>query len=341
MSKYRAALIGCSPGRGIAHGRAFVDNPDKFDLVAICDKDKERLDAVSAELTEAKPYADAEEMMSAEKPDILCFSTLPQIRYELIELGIRHGVKLIAYEKPMAADLPEARKIYDACREAGVKTVVSHQHKYDKHWCKVKDLAQSGEIGDVHSIHASAKGWMLHWATHLVDYTMFVNGPHKAKWVMGHIHGTGKGKDNHPSPDQFLAVCEFENGVRATIECGEFSPTLPPGDNSFWMDSGLTAYGSEGYARVVAGGGWWAVTKSGQGMIEGKVETDWRDDQKRYVRQIADWLDDEKNVHPCNAEVTYHGFEIVMGACISALDNRKVDLPIREIGPVTARFVEL
>ena len=76
-------------------------------------------------------------------------------------------------------------------------------------------------------------------------------------------------------------------------------------------------------------------------MISGKVETDWRDDQKRYIGQIADWLDDEKNVHPCNGDVTYHGFEIVMGACISALDNRKVDLPIEEIRPVTPRFKKL
>ena len=49
MTKYRVGQIGCSPGRGKDHARAFTDNADRFDLVAICDRDEERLGKLSSE----------------------------------------------------------------------------------------------------------------------------------------------------------------------------------------------------------------------------------------------------------------------------------------------------
>ena len=33
-------------------------------------------------------------------------------------------------------------------------------------------------------------------------------------------------------------------------------------------------------------------------------------------------------LHPCNGEVTYHGFQAAMAICASSLDHRRVDLPI-------------
>jgi hypothetical protein len=50
---------------------------------------------------------------------------------------------------------------------------------------------------------------------------------------------------------------------------------------------------------------------------------------------LADWLDDEADcssptkVHPCNVNSAYHGYEILEGMCLSALDNVRVDLPLR------------
>ena len=332
-NRHKVAVVGCGP-RGRDHAKAFSENADRFDVVAVCDKDAERLQSVSVEVGVSKTYTDADEMLSKERPEVFCFATLPDVRLPLVEPGVKHGVRAIAYEKPMATSLAEAQQIRDLCRQAGVKTVVSHQHKYGDHWRKVKEIIDSGEIGKVHTIHATAKGWLLQYGTHLMDYMMFLNGGHKALWVVGHVQGRDKLSDTHPSPDYSMGQFEFENGVRGIMECGTLAPDLP-GDNSFWLNAGATVYGSEGYAQAIVGTGWRAVTKSSTGMISGEDCFDVAKDQPAYIRDLADWLDDPSKIHPCNGDVTHHGFEAVMGICLSALDRRMVALPIEATGDVS------
>lgn len=326
MSHHTVAIVGCGP-RGRSHAEAFLANPDRFDRVAVCDLDETRLQTVSSELGIENTYADADAMLAAEKPEVFCFCTLPHIRLPMIELGIKHGVKAIAYEKPMATSLAEAEQITTLCAKAGVKTVVSHQHKYGDHWQKAKEIADSGEIGDVHTIHVAAKGRLLEYATHLIDYMIFLNNGARVEWVVGHVHGGEKLGGTHPSPDYAMAQFGFDNGVRGLLDCGALAPDLP-GGNSFWLDAGATMYGSDGYAQAIVGSGWRALTKS-QGFISGKGGFNVDHDQPLYVRDLADWLDDETKVHPCNGDVTYHGFQAMMAICASALDHQRVELPMR------------
>ncbi len=336
MSRYSVALLGCGP-RGRDHAEAFLKNSDRFNLVALCDKDRERLQSVSSILNISKTYTNAEDMLSSEKPDVFCFATQPHVRFDLVELGVKHGVKAIAYEKPMATSLAEAQRIHDLCKEAQVKTIVSHQHKYGSHWRKVKELIDSGEIGKVHTIHATSKGWFLQYGTHLMDYMMWLNGKYRGLWVIGQVDGKGKLSDSHPSPDYIMGQIEFENGVRGIIECGTLAPDQP-GNNEFWLNAGATVYGSHGYAQVIVGSGWRAVTKSSSGLISGPGCFDVAKDQPLYIRDLADWLDDPAKIHPCNGEVTYHGFEILMGICLSSLERRKINLPLKTSEPIIERL---
>lgn len=336
MHKYSVVLAGCGP-RGQQHAKAFLKNSDRFNLVALCDKDSEKLQSLSSTLNIPKMYTNAEEMLSGEKPDVFCFATLPQVRFEMVELGVKHGVKAISYEKPMATSLAEAQRIRELCRKAGVKTIVSHQHKYGSHWQKVKELVDSGEIGKIHTIHATAKGWLLQYGTHLIDYMMFLNGGYRGLWVVGHVHGRGKLSDSHPSPDYAMGQIEFENGVRGIIECGTLAPDQP-GKNEFWLNAGATVYGSRGYAQVIVGSGWQAVTRSSSGLICGPGGFNVAKDQSPYIKDLADWLDNPIKIHPCNGEVTYHGFQILMGICLSSLEKRKINLPLKTSEPILERL---
>ena len=51
-------------------------------------------------------------------------------------------------------------------------------------------------------------------------------------------------------------------------------------------------------------------------------------DMPPYIQQMADWLDDDKQVHPCNFESAYKGFEIMMALCRSAAGGGQVALPL-------------
>ena len=81
------------------------------------------------------------------KPDVFCFCTPPGVRLPLIEIGIRSRAKLIAFEKPVALTSSEGLAIKQALDAAGVKAVVSHQHRYGEHYTKVKEIISSDEFG--------------------------------------------------------------------------------------------------------------------------------------------------------------------------------------------------
>ena len=274
-------------------------------------------------------------MLDAEKPDVFCFVTQPNVRLPLVELGLRHGVRAIAFEKPMATSLAEARRIRDLCDAAGVKFIVSHQQKYGRHWHEARETARRGEIGDVVRIHACSRAWLAQLGTHLVDYVLWFNGGCRATWVVGHVHGRKGLTDSHPSPDFVLGEIAFENGVRAFVEFGYLSPQRLA-DNKFWTDNTITLHGTHGYAWATTDGEWRAFTRLSGGEVVGAQLDFWPAQensllQAPYLRDLADWLDDESKAHPCNGDISYHGFEIMTGLCLSALDHRRIDLPLGEV----------
>jgi predicted dehydrogenase len=245
----------------------------------------------------------------------------------MIRQGVEHGARLIAYEKPMATSTQEAMEMQRLLRQAGVKSVVSHQHRYGEHFQKVKQIISSGAIGRVHTVYGTATGWMMHMMTHLLDYMRWFNDNAEPEWVVGQADGTGKFSDNHPSPDYISGMIQFSNGVRGIVECGEGAPDVPEVDN-WWGKCRIGAQGTEGFAEVLTKGGWRAVTRDSGGVISGPGQMDYAHDMPLYVQDIADWLDDPAQVHPCNGESAYRGFEIMMAFCRSVVARGKVRLPL-------------
>jgi predicted dehydrogenase len=335
MPKYRVAQVGAGH-RGVTHIEGFLRLPDRFELVGLCDLDAAKLKAVAAKYGIPRTWADAGAMLAATKPDVLCFVTQPNVRLPMVELGVSHRVRAIAFEKPMATSLKEARAIRDLCASSGTKAVVSHQQKYLTSMQKLKGILDAGQIGQVSVIRATCQAWMAQLGTHYMDYTLWINGGSRARWVVGHVHGRKCLADSHPSPDYILGEILFANGVRAYLECGYLSPSHM-GKDHFWVDDRLTVYGTHGYAWADTDGRWSALTRSSGGEVLAEAGEPWGVQEKTrlqplYLRDLADWLDDETKVHPCNVDISYHGYEILEGLCLSALDHTRVDLPLKTTG---------
>jgi predicted dehydrogenase len=327
---YTVAIAGLGR-RGIHHAQAFSGNP-RFEVVGLCDLDEERMQAAADQFGTAYTNTDAAQMLADTQADIFTFCTLPSVRLPLIRVGVEAGVKLIAFEKPMAMSTNEALAIMELLRGAGVKAVVSHQHRYGEHYKKVKEIIESGAIGRVHTIYGHATAWMLHLITHLIDYIRWYNDNADAEWVVGQAAGKEKFEDVHPSPDYIAGLIQFENGVRGIVECGEGAPDVPEVDY-WWRKCRVSAQGTEGFAEVLTGGGWRAITRDSGGMISGGGNMDYDHDMPPYVQQIADWLDDDEQLHPCNGESAFKGLEIMMAICRSVVQRGKVTLPLEPGDP--------
>ncbi len=331
MTTYRVAQVGAG-NRGTTHLRGFRGNADRFEVVALCDLDAAKLARVAGEFGIRRTYADAAAMLAETRPDVFCFVTPPAVRLPMVELGVGCGVRAIAFEKPMATSLGEARAIADLCASRGVKAVVSHQQKYLTSMQKLKALVDGGEVGRVETIHATCLPWLSHLGTHYMDYTLWINGGARARWVVGHVHGRRMLSDSHPSADYVLGEVLFENGVRAYLECGYLAPSHMDKDH-FWVDDRLTVHGTHGYAWADTDGRWSAFTRSSGGEVMAGRGAPWEVQEREslqvlYLKDLADWLDDDAKVHPCNLAVSYHGYEILEGLCASALDRTRVDLPL-------------
>jgi predicted dehydrogenase len=320
---YKVLVVGMGK-RGLHHAMAFQKNP-RFELAGICTRDPARRSAAAQALGSVATGSDPRAMAQEIRPDLFCFCTPPGVRQELIEAGIESGARLIAYEKPIALSMNEAIAIRDRVRAAGVKTVVSHQHRYGQHYRKVREIVERGALGRVHTVYGHSVGWMMHLLTHLLDYMRWYAGDPDAEWVMAQAAGRGKLADSHPSPDTIAGVIQFADGTRGWVECGAGAPDVPEVDY-WWRKGRVGVQGTRGFAEVLTGGGWRAVTPEGESSGEGCMNYDL--DMPPYVDEMADWLDDDRKVHPCNGESAYKGFEIAMAMLRSVVQRGQVPLPL-------------
>lgn len=320
---YRVVVVGMGK-RGLHHATAFAGNP-RFQLVGIASRDAQRLAAAASKLGNVRASADARALALELTPDVFCFCTPPSVRLPLIEIGIETGAKLIAFEKPVAMTSAEGMAIRDRLETARVKAVVSHQHRYGEHYQQVRVIIANGEIGRVHTVYGTATGWATHLLSHLVDYTSWFNDYAGAEWAMAQATGRSKLNDSHASPDYIAGVVHFSNGVRGIYDCGAGGPDVPEVPY-WWRKCRIGAQGSNGFAEVLTGGGWRAVTEDG--VRSGPGGMDYDHDMPPYVDQMADWLDDEAKPHPARFEHAYHGLEIVSALYRSVVEGGQIALPL-------------
>ena len=328
--RYRTVVAGLG-ARGKVHIKGVLENPDRYEIVGLYDPDAAAVKKVREMFGLVCAFDSAEEMMERAKPQVLAFATHPEHRDDYIELGVKYKVAGISFEKPMAVSLAQANRIAALCVNNNVKAVVSHQQKYLKQMQALRSLVASGRLGKTVLIRISTAAWASQLGTHFIDYALWANGGVNADWVVGHVNGREKLTDNHPSPDFLFGEARLRNGVALMMEIGYLKQLTMPND-AFWVDNRLTVFGERGYA--------WAETDGKLCVFSPETGSEpvvteypiWNvqhhEIQTPYYTAFADWLDDDAKVHPCNVEISRHGYEIMEGAFYSALYNRRVDLPI-------------
>ena len=344
MAKHTVAIMGLGV-RGKTHLKALLENGDRYEVVGLCDIRPEVMDSVCGMFgLDVPKFTDVEEMLAQTRPEVFVFVTYPNLRLSMIELAVKYGIKAVSFEKPMAEDMAEAKKMTQLCVDNGIKAVVCHQQKYLKQMQDLKKKVDRGDLGEVKKIFAECQPWMAQLGTHYMDYMIWANGGHRAKSVIGHVHGPATLSDDHPSPDFIFGEVLFENGARGYLECGYYAEQHNP-DMYRDVDNRLTVWGTEGYAYAETDGFWGECSKATGGKLVTGKEPGWyhfqeKEIQTPYYAEYADWLDDDAKPHSCNIETAYHGYEILEAICIAALDNRRVDLPLTDFSyePVMERM---
>ena len=110
--RLRGAVIGCGfVSRHHLEGwRSFPE----VELAAVCDIRPERLAWAATLAPSARPYADAAEMLTAERLDFVEICTRPDVHRPLTELAARHGVHVLC-QKPVAETREDLLAMIAAC----------------------------------------------------------------------------------------------------------------------------------------------------------------------------------------------------------------------------------
>jgi predicted dehydrogenase len=108
MSAYRCVILGCGP-RARWHARAYA-RLSRGALVACCDRHPERRERFEREF-DVRTYADVQEMIRREQPDLIHLVTAPRTRVEQLALVHEAGIPGCIVEKPIAYQVADWRAL--------------------------------------------------------------------------------------------------------------------------------------------------------------------------------------------------------------------------------------
>lgn len=255
------------------HLPAYLQYPETLKLTAVCDIRPEAMQKFSEKAGVKDCYSSFDEMLAKADIDAVDICTIHD-QHEAQVLAAAKAGKQIFLEKPMAVNISQCRRMVEAAAKAGVTFMVGHDLRYMPHSLAIKQIIESGELGQVRLTRCtlidnmppadfmkghwlsdpkrSGGGMMISGIIHQVDLLRYYIGDIKSVYTVNNaVHHTG--------PEEYVcATIEFENGAIGDIMLIGVSTRSQTGcQYTLYGDDG-TIYSTQAETRVY---------QFGQGMI--------------------------------------------------------------------------
>ena len=324
---YKSVIIGVGGGRAHGHADAY-QYVKRGRVVAVCDLLQGPMDEFGDKFDVAARYTDYREMFEKEKPELVQVSTHPKVRLEVLEAAEAAGVPLAIVEKPLAIQGEDYIALRDfAAGKPKIKVAINHQLQFHPRRQHLQKLVADGAIGGLRFIEASSGMNLAYQGTHSLQAIGAFN-PASPTTVFGQVSGADGLQPNvkeHYAPDQSLAAVEYDNGVQATLRCGENAPRVPRG-GPIYQHKRIAVYGMKGYIHWTMWG--WET------FIDGAYDSgehEYPDEdvlgQAAMCDAMFDWLDDDSKVHPLNLHGALVDFNVILALYASSLNHEVVHIP--------------
>ncbi|MCC5834790.1 MAG: Gfo/Idh/MocA family oxidoreductase [Opitutales bacterium] len=232
----RAAIIGYGGSGKLAHAYGLQANK-QFEIAAVCDLSPDKRKEAETDLG-CRTYDDLAGMLQKEPLDLVSIITRTDTHCALTCQCLEAGVNVLI-TKPWAMDRSEAEQILSSWKRSGCELFAWLPSYWFPEYLKIRDLIREGAIGDVFLIRRYVSqfwrrsdwqtelryggGYLLNWGMHIVQPVMALAGS-PVKRVFGQLQQVLNPGD---AEDNFLAVLEFENGVRGITEFTQATEGLP------------------------------------------------------------------------------------------------------------------
>lgn len=158
MKKLRTAVVGLGRIGWGFHIPAIISHGDRFSLTAVVDVSEERL-AEAAQKYGVPGYQDLEEMIRAEKPEVVVIASPTHLHREHACTAMRLGVDVFL-DKPMAPDYETACAIARCAEETGRKLMVFQPHRAKAPVNHLREIIASGKLGRIVSVSVANSGYV-------------------------------------------------------------------------------------------------------------------------------------------------------------------------------------
>lgn len=148
MEPVRFGVVGVG-GMGGNHARSFKDIAEAK-LVAVADVNADTAQKVAVE-TGAKPFTDAKDLIDNGDVEAILIATPHFFHPPVAEYAASKGVHVLS-EKPVAVTVSAADAMIEACEKGGVFLGVMFQQRTDNARLKMKEIIDSGQLGEVYRI---------------------------------------------------------------------------------------------------------------------------------------------------------------------------------------------
>ena len=149
----KIAIIGMGGRGGYAYGTYIHEHKEKFQIVAICDIDKVRLDKWGDlfEVSEENRFLNEEEFFKEKRADVLFICTMDRLHVRMAKIGLELGYDLLL-EKPITDSKEELDSLVKTAHRCNRTIMVCHVLRYTVWINKCKEIIDNGEIGRLVSI---------------------------------------------------------------------------------------------------------------------------------------------------------------------------------------------
>ena len=150
------SVVGCG-NRATVYSRLASEMPEKYKLIAAADPNPDRVNKIKeySKNPEFKTFSTGEELLECDKlSDIIIIATQDQFHYEPCKAALEKGYDVLL-EKPIATSMKEIIDIKNLAEKLGRKLQVCYVLRYTPFYRKVKEVVDSGILGEIVSINAN------------------------------------------------------------------------------------------------------------------------------------------------------------------------------------------
>ncbi len=254
----KGALIGCGFfAQNQLHAWRDIDGAE---IVAICDRDTERLDQSAKAFGIDRTYEDAAQMFADGGFDFVDIATTVGSHRVLVEMAAKAGCHVIC-QKPFAESNEDAQAMVDAVKAAGKTLMVHENFRWQSPIQAALSVVKSGAIGepffgrvsfrsgyDVYSGQpylAEGKRFIIEdLGIHILDISRaFFGDATQISATTRRINPAIKGED------VATMMLTHENGVTSVVDCSYATKRMP----ETFPQSLLEIDGTKGTLRLDAG----------------------------------------------------------------------------------------